>query len=104
MSKAKNKTSEKVEVMVEPNETNSEAVETAPEADKRVGFMYRVSAPQGLNLRVDPGFEHRVLKVIPFGSVLEARGNPVTVNGSDWVPVQDGWVAAAYLTPIETEV
>ena len=104
MSKAKNKPSEKAEVMVEPNETNSETVETTPEADKRVGFMYRVSAPQGLNLRVDPGFEHRVLKVIPFGSVLEARGNSMTVNGSDWVPVPDGWVAAAYLTPIETEV
>lgn len=73
-------------------------------SEENVGFMYQVSAPQGLNLRVDPGFEHRVLKVIPFGSVLEARGNPVTVNGADWVPVQDGWVAAAYLTPIETEV
>ena len=104
MSKAKNQPLEKAEVMVEPNETNSEAVETTPEADKRVGFVYRVSASQGLNLRADPGFEHRVLKVIPFGSVLEARGNPVTVNGSDWIPVQDGWVAAAYLTQIETEV
>lgn len=82
-------------------EKATEAV-TDPQSEatkETVGVLYKVVAPHGLNLRYDAGKEHRVLHVLPFGSVVEARGEAVDVNGSSWLPVQDGWVDATYLAP-----
>ena len=71
---------------------------------QEVGRLYKVTAMQGLNLRRDPGMEHPVLRVLPFDAVVEARGKSVQVNEASWLPVQDGWVAEAYLAPVEAEV
>ena len=104
MSGKEKSKSVETEVVVETNEPKPEAAEATPYIGKAVGPMYRVIAPQGLNLRADPGLDHRVLKVLPFGSVVEARGGSVIVNDSTWLPVQYGWVVAAFLEPIEAEV
>lgn len=101
----KTKAAEKVENPVaDAAQTAEKATETAadPQSEvvkETVGLLYKVTAPYGLNLRYDAGREHRVLQVLPFGSVVEARGEAVTVNGTSWLPVQDGWVDATYLVP-----
>ena len=82
--------------------TTDTAADPQSEATKEtVGPLYKVAAPHGLNLRRDAGREHPVLRVLRSGSVVEARGEAVTVNGANWLPVQDGWVDAAYLMPAD---
>ena len=76
-------------------------VSDSPDVPRSVGLLYKVAAPRGLNLRRDAGKEHPALRVLSFGSVVEARGDAVTVNGSNWLPVQDGWVDAAFLIPVD---
>lgn len=93
-----------VEVVPEPQgETNSVHEEETVSEPQNVGPLYKVTWPQGLNLRKDPGLEHPVLKVLPFGSVVEARGEIVAVNGSNWLPVQDGWCDAQFLEQIDNK-
>lgn len=70
---------------------------------KPVGALYKVNDPRGLNLRYDAGREHPILRVLSAGSVVEARGEAVLVDGVSWLPVQDGWVDAAYLAPVTAE-
>lgn len=109
MAKKKNTPAEVVEEAVsevaqvaEVSEPDLEPQEEAPSVLQRVGPLYKVTWPQGLNLRKDPGLEHPVLKVLPFGSVVEGRGEAVVVNGSNWLPVQDGWCDAQFLEQIDS--
>lgn len=73
-------------------------------ATQAAGPLYQVVAPRGLNLRADPGREHRILRVLSCGSVVEARGNAVDAAGTSWLPVQDGWVDASFLTAVAAGV
>lgn len=73
-------------------------------ANQTAGPLYQVVAPRGLNLRADPGREHRILRVLSCGSVVEARGDAVNVAGASWLPVQDGWVDASFLVAVAGEV
>lgn len=91
-----------VDVAPTAEKTTETAADPQSEATKEtVGRLYKVAAPHGLNLRRDAGREHPVLRVLSSGSVVEARGEAVTVNGANWLPVQDGWVDAAYLMPAD---
>lgn len=80
------------------------AASSVPPVEKAAPVLYKVTWPQGLNLRQDPGREHRVLRVLACGSLVEARGEAVDVKGTAWLPVQDGWVDAAYLAEVPAEV
>lgn len=88
---------------VEVSDSHSESQEESAATQQRIGPLYKVTWPQGLNLRKDPGLEHPVLKVLSFGSVVEARGEAVTVNDSNWLPVQDGWCDAQFLEQIDNK-
>ncbi len=87
---------------------DSPATTADPVVDEGVtqtaGPLYQVVAPRGLNLRADPGREHRILRVLSCGSVVEARGDAVDVAGTSWLPVQDGWVDASFLVAATPEV
>lgn len=113
MSKKKNADEVKQEIVPDSTETaevvaSAETVSETAEPNcatesKPVGALYRVNDPRGLNLRYDAGREHPVLRVLPAGSVVEARGEAVLVDGVSWLPVQDGWVDAAYLASVTAE-
>lgn len=112
---SKNKKEDAVEQEMVPDSAeaaeivaSAETVSETAEPDcatepKPVGALYKVTDPRGLNLRYDAGREHPVLRVLPAGSVVEARGEAVLVDGVSWLPVQDGWVDAAYLAPVTAE-
>lgn len=95
---------ESVETREMPVVPAEEAASSVPPVEKAAPVLYKVTWAQGLNLRQDPGREHRVLRVLACGSLVEARGEAVDVNGTAWLPVQDGWVDAAYLAEVPAEV
>ena len=59
---------------------------------------YKVSFRYGLNLRKTPGKQSPILKVLPNGAEVLSDGPVAEADGTQWLPVEDGWVDAAYLT------
>ena len=85
---------------VETEETGAtrepEAVEAAPAVPR-----FAVTFPRGLNLREGPGRQHKVVTVLPMGTVVLAAG---AAEGG-WLPVAcdlgAGWVDVRYLAAVE---
>lgn len=72
--------------------------EGVAEIDTSKPVKFVVTYPHGLNLRIGPGRNFAVKKVIPFGSTVEGIGECVRAGNTDWVPLADGWVDGKYLT------
>jgi hypothetical protein len=69
----------------------------------------KVSEPEGINLRQDPGASSPALKALSYDTILDLRIDEldtVYTEGSRWWPVQVdgliGWVSGTYLAPTET--
>ena len=60
---------------------------------------FAVTFPRGLNLREGPGRQHKVVTVLPMGTVVLAAG----AAEEGWLPVAcdlgAGWVDIRYLAP-----
>ena len=69
--------------------------ETEIDSTKPVKFV--VNYPHGLNLRIGPGRNFAVKRVLPNGSIVEGVGEVVRAGNVDWVPLNDGWVDGTYL-------
>lgn len=78
--------------------SGSGAAESRP-----LAVRYRVTWPHGVNLRGGPGIAGPVLRVLPRGEIVTREGGAELVQGGIWLPVQGGWVCAAYLEPLPEE-
>lgn len=85
--------------------------EAEPEGDdvvagRRVVISHTIHA---LNVRSQPGVDHRVLGALRPNQIAIIRDGPVNVGGSQWYQVQvfdaalAGWVNGAYLVSIPSE-
>lgn len=72
------------------------------DAAKPVKFV--VAYPHGLNLRIGPGRNFAIKRVLPGGSIVEGVGEIVRAGNVEWVPLADGWVDGKYLTLADGEV
>ena len=70
--------------------------ETEIDTSKPIKFV--VTYPHGLNLRVGPGRNFAVKRVLPNGSIVEGVGEVVRAGNVEWVPLAEGWVDGKYLT------
>lgn len=68
------------------------------EIDLTKPVKFVVNYPHGLNLRIGPGRNFAVKKVLPNGSTVESVGEVVRAGNVEWVPLADGWVDGKYLT------
>jgi uncharacterized protein YgiM (DUF1202 family) len=64
----------------------------------------RATAGLGLRLREGPGLQYRVLRIVPYGTLLETTGEERTVGSITWARVRYGglnaWAARTYLEPV----
>lgn len=77
----------------------------APAGPGPVEHGWKVTAPAGLRLRSGPGLGYPIMRIVPYGTILQAGGAPdVTASGYVWmeVSVNGGtlWAAKMYLTPV----
>lgn len=72
------------------------------------GEGYKVISSIGLRLRSEPGLHTEVVRIVPYGTVLEATGtSDEYVSGLWWKQLLlDGetvWAASLYLEPVSTK-
>ena len=96
MSTKKNKQEEVVEQV--ENTATAVLQEGDAEIDTSKPVKFVVTYPHGLNLRIGPGRNFAVKRVLPNGSIVEGVGEVVRAGNVEWVPLVEGWVDGKYLT------
>jgi uncharacterized protein YraI len=66
---------------------------------------YRISSPQGLNVRSGPGLSYGVWATLQYGQIVSAHGfSAVGQDGYDWTslysPDAGGYVALEFMTKL----
>ena len=78
-----------------PEPTATPPVTVTPTASRERG---RVNADEGLNIRGGPSTNFAVVRVAPFGELLELTGESTVEGELVWVELaEDGWVQDQYL-------
>ena len=77
----------------------AEPTPTAPPTVTPTGLTQgRVNADEGLNIRSGPSTNFGVVRVAPFGELVELTGESTAEGDLLWVElVEDGWVQDQYL-------
>lgn len=84
----------------DPAATEAPTAEPAPEPTVTPGNLDqgRVNADDGLNIRSGPSTNFGVVRVAPFGELLELTGETTPEGDLVWVElVDEGWVQDQYL-------
>lgn len=88
------------DVVAEQEQATPAATE---EPERPPVVKYRVNSETGLNIRPEPNRLKPALRVLPYEAVVEVQGDAVVVKGVTWLPVEEGWCIASYLTQISEE-